>query len=89
METSSTSTRVRRYARLVLSGALAAAALALPACGGDEAPSSEPTSPAAPGAAVDPGASSGVGGVINKAKATASDAETHNATLDTAATTTP
>ena len=66
------STRTRRFARLVLSGALAAAALALPACGGD-----------------DPGATSGVGGVIDKAKATASDAESRDATLDTGATTTP
>jgi hypothetical protein len=76
--------RSRRYGRLVVAGALAAASLALPACGGSG--SGAPATPASPGGNVDPAAQSGVGGVINKAKDTAGNVEQHDATLSTAAT---
>jgi hypothetical protein len=77
--------RSRRYGRVVVAGALAAAALALPACGGTGAGDS-PAAPSTPGGNVDPAAQSGVGGVINKAKDTAGNVEQHDATLSTAAT---
>ena len=64
------SRRLGRYGRLVVAGSLAAAALALPACGGEEG-----SVPAEPGGNVDPAASSGVGGVINQAKDTAGEVE--------------
>jgi hypothetical protein len=66
----------RRFGRLVLAGALGAAALALPACGGD------PAAPAEPGGNVDPAASSGVGGAVNKAKDTAGAVENRDAAVD-------
>ena len=69
---------LRRVGRLVVAGALAGASLALPACGGDPEPAAPPASP---GAAVDPGATSGVGGVINKAKGTAAEVESRDATV--------
>lgn len=65
-----------------MAGALAAAALALPACGGGESPAA----PSTPGGNVDPAASSGVGGAVNKAKDTAGAVEQRDATLSTAAT---
>jgi hypothetical protein len=71
------SRRLHRFGRLVVAGSLAAAALALPACGGDEA-----VSPVEPGGNVDPAASSGVGGVINKAKDTAGEVEARDEAVE-------
>jgi hypothetical protein len=68
------SERRRHAGRLVLAGLLSAAALATPACGGGG--SSAP--PSAPGGNVDPAATGGVGGVINKAKNTADAQEQHD-----------
>ena len=62
--------------RLVLAGALAGAALALPACG------DSPEPPAEPGGNVDPGATGGVGGVINRTKDVADDVESRDASID-------
>ena len=69
----------RRFGRLVLAGALAGAALALPACGGDDAGSAPPDEP---GGNVDANPSTGVGGVIDKAKDTADSAEQRNDRVD-------
>jgi len=58
--------RRRQVGRVVVSAALSAAALLAPACGsggGGKAPT-----PADPGARVDPTASSGPAGAINRAK---------------------
>jgi hypothetical protein len=77
--------RSRRYGRVVVAGALAAASLALPACGGTGS-GDAPAAPSSPGGNVDPAASSGVGGAINRAKDTAGAVEQHDATLSTAAT---
>ena len=74
--------RLHRFGRLVLAGSLAAAALALPACGGDDG-----ASPTEPGGNVDPAASSGVGGVINKAKDTAGEVEARDDAVEGSATT--
>ena len=71
------SRRLGRYGRLVVAGSLAAAALALPACGGEEG-----SAPAEPGGNVDPAASSGVGGVVNKAKDTAGEVEARDEAID-------
>jgi hypothetical protein len=71
------SRRLGRFGRLVVAGSLAAAALALPACGGEGAPA-----PAEPGGNVDPAASSGVGGVVNKAKDTAGEVEARDEAID-------
>lgn len=75
-----TAARARRAGRLVVAAALAAAALALPACGGGGGG----TAPSEPGGNVDPAASSGVGGVINKAKDTATAVEQHDGSVETA-----
>lgn len=71
----------RQVARLVLAGLISAAALATPACGGDSAGAP----PAEPGGNLDPGATKGVGGIINKAKGTADAQEQHDRDLGTAA----
>ena len=77
-----TRTEQRRHvARLVLAGLISAAALATPACGGDSAGAPPP---AEPGGNVDPGATKGVGGIINKAKGTADAQEQHDRDLGTA-----
>ncbi len=78
------SARTRRFGQLLIAGALAAAALALPACGGDEA-----ARPATPGGNVDPGASGAVGGPVNRAKDVAGRSETRDATIETAVPTAP
>ena len=78
--------RSRRFGRLVVAGALAAAALALPACGDDDAGSGGASGP---GGDVDPGARSGVGGVINNAKTTADGVEQRDAALDPSTTVSP
>lgn len=71
------SRRLHRFGRLVVAGSLAAAALSLPACGGEEG-----SAPAEPGGNVDPAASTGVGGVVNKAKDTAGDVEARDDAIE-------
>ncbi len=69
-----------RMGQIVLTAVLSAAALLSPACGDDGASES----PSTPGGNVDPAASSGVGGVVNKAKDTAEAQEQRDATIDSA-----